>query len=182
MNHDIRRNLMPTNMETLEAAIPSVTGLAVSYVRLKNDCANSKCNLFRKFKWIGPFLIIFSMFIFVRSSFADTIDLETIVNGVNKAMNPPVMIGSVTRFDGVKALGDREIGYFYTLVNYPSDSPQLSKMLPILKSTLITNGCKDPRFSYFFKNGITITMIFSSNDNQVVLRATVSASDCNSLN
>ena len=173
---------MYVNAGTLEAVIPLVAGLAVSYVGFKKNCGNPKWNFFRKFKWIGPLLIIFSLFLCVKSLFAETIDLEAIVNRINKKVNPPVMVDSGTRFDGARVLGSREIGYFSTLVNYSKDSPELSKILPIQKSMLVTNGCKNPSYSYFFQNGITVTMIYLSNDNQEVLRVPISASDCSGLN
>ena len=72
---------MNLNVESLEAIIPLVAGVFASIVGFKKSCDTPKWKFFRKLRWIGPFLIVYSLFRFAQGA-SSAIDLNAAVKGM----------------------------------------------------------------------------------------------------
>lgn len=74
----------------------------------------------------------------------------------------PIMIDRETRFDNAVALPEKELRYFYTLINQEKEEINLKELEESMKPIMLNTFKSNPTMKAFNKNGVT--MSFNYND------------------
>lgn len=169
---------MQINPGSFEAIIPLVAGVWFTVIGFNTRLNNPKWNTIKKIRWLGPLVIVFAIFLFAKGSFENRPDLEVLSQQIKSKLNLPLLIDPDTRLDDIKPKGEKEIEYSLTLVNFSKGDPVLNQLVNNLEAAFRDNSCKDPNYIKFFNSGITVTMVYFTNDQNEALNMSIAPSDC----
>jgi hypothetical protein len=81
-------------------------------------------------------------------------ELAQAANELNATM--PIMIDSMTRMDSMVVLGDRTLGYFYTLIGVSNADFDRGAFEAALRPTLVNNYATNPMMASLRADGVTL--------------------------
>lgn len=93
----------------------------------------------------------------------------------------PMKIDGDTLFERVGA-EDKELTYYYTLVNYTAAEANKEHAREVLQPRLIARTCKTAEMKKLLDNGATFSWKYSSKDSLPLLKVTVDAESCKKVN
>ena len=169
------------NASTIEAAIPFVGGvvgilIGVGIIPSANTPWAEKAK--KILRWGGPALIAFAIFLFMMGSTPESGQAETIVTGMKAKMALPVLVDDDTQLDDVRALSDKEIGYFLTLTTVTKTQLTGNPLAHQLESNLRGGACQNPDYVKLFKAGISLRIAYQTVDNAEVIQVVMAPGDC----
>ena len=82
------------------------------------------------------------------------------------------------RLDDVRAVSKNELGYFLTLTRTMKSDLAANPLGARLESNLRSGACKDPNYVTLFKAGISLRMIYRTQDQAEVARIVIMPKDC----
>jgi len=166
-------------ISAIEAMIPMAAGMFVSIVGFSGAFESARWRMLKRLKYLGPALILFAVFTFVRGIGAENaIDLPRVAAQVRQRINPPVMIDSETRLDTVEAVGRKELAFVFTLVNQASDSSTLPALTDQIRKGIEATSCQNRDWLTYLNAGVAITSRYLTNDGKEAVAVTTSTSDC----
>lgn len=167
----------------IEAVIPLVGGMmGMLFGYKKTDVANRQAEKTKRiFRWTGPALIVFAVFLFARgcaTSPAADAEAAAIAHGIKTKMKLPVQVDDDTRLDDVRAISKNELGYFLTLTRTMKSELAANPIGARLESNLRGGACQDPNYVKLFKAGISLRMTYQTQDETEVARIVIFPKDC----
>ena len=118
--------------------------------------------------------VFHAIFASKTTQFSDDM-LASVADQVNKRL--PMMVDKDTRLDKARIGPQRQITYYYTLVNNPSTSVDPSQ-LQAGSSALINETCSNKQLKILFENGVVMNYSYSGNDGRFITQISVPPSDC----
>lgn len=88
-----------------------------------------------------------------------------------------MMVDKETQLKNV-SVGDAEIVYTYSLINYSSVEVDAREFLTEMTPSVRNWACTSPDMKAFWKNGISVRYTYSGNDNRFIGDIRVRPSDC----
>lgn len=102
-----------------------------------------------------------------------SVDAETLANGMKAKLQLPAKIDDDTRLDDVRAVAKKELGYFMTLTRMTKAQADANPAFGnLLESGLRGGACQNPNYLKIFKAGISLRMTYTSSD-QIEVRKIV---------
>ena len=170
-------NFNPGSLEGLIPILAGVWGTLIAWgkVRLKNSANIEKYRTI--FKWLGPGLILFGVFLIFNGNAGESIDLADVSSQIKAKLKLPVAVDSETRLDDIRPVGKLELGYFLTLINLAKNevSPTFQKDM---EKNLKSGACSNPNYIKFFKSGVNIRLTYSSKDKSEIAKVVLVPKDC----
>jgi len=103
---------------------------------------------------------------------------DRVVAQLKKYVTLPHEVDSETRLDDVRALAKDDIGFFYTLTALAKTDSRFDEKIANLRAYVRANACKNPSYVSLFKEGIKVTITYSTRDQTEALTLSLSQDDC----
>ncbi len=169
------------NPSTIEAALPfvgGVIGLLIGFGAIPSANTPWAEKTRKILRWGGPALIAFAFLLFMMGNTPESGQAETIVTGMKAKMTVPVRVDDDTRLDDVRAISDKEIGYFLTLTTVTKTQLTSNPLALQLESNLRAGACQNPDYVKLFKAGISLRVVYQTVDHAEVIQVALTPGDC----
>jgi len=102
--------------------------------------------------------------------------LVKIVDQINKQL--PMSVDRDTRWDSTQAGPGRAFTYHYTIVTARAAEVDTAGFNKAMSSHLRNSVCSNPDMQVFFKNGVTVSYSYRSNEGRHISKVTITPRDC----
>lgn len=135
-------------------------------------------DLFKTWKWLGVFLLLFGFFQFYKLPVFHKSPLEKLVQQTREQQSFPMMIDSNVRYDDIRAVDGKEIEFVYTLLKISETDAGLTEILGSLKTELHNHACSDKQSLSLLKDNIRVTFLYYSKEGNRIAKYSWLAADC----
>jgi hypothetical protein len=107
-------------------------------------------------------------------------DLHAVAAGMKAKMKLPVAIDADTRLDDIQALSKHELAYFMTHVRQTKAQLNAAAFAKEMDRSLKAGACQNPNYVKFFRAGVTLMLVYATQDRAEVARIRLTPSLCKS--